>query len=306
METMRDIQRRIDTVENTKKITRAMKMVASAKLRRAQEKAEQARPFFRRTREILIDIVHYTEQTAEHPLLDPTEGDKTLYMVVTSDRGLCGAYNTKVLRQLRSSASPQNNPVVVLGRNGYRALKRQGYEIAADYLDLDDYPSFHFARRVTDRLIDLYLNEDEDISEVHLIYTHFESALTQTVQEIPLLPVIPPEEPEEAEGGEGIEEAGADTTQAGEEKSGIVNYLYEPSIPEVLDTILPQYLNNVLYSSILESKASEFGSRYTAMDNATENAEEMIDELTLSYNRARQAEITKEISEIVSGAEALK
>ncbi len=309
METMRDIERRIDTVENTKKITRAMKMVASAKLRRAQEKAEQARPFFNRTRDILIDIVHYTEETAEHPLLGSTEGDKNLYLLVTSDRGLCGGYNTKVLRKFSASASPARTPTVVLGRSGYRKLEKEGYDILADYVDLDDYPSFYFARRITHRIIDLYLSED--INQVNLIYTHFDSALSQTVKDIPLLPVVPPEEDsqdyqedlgvieEEGETAEtGVGEKSARTTEA--------NYLYEPSIPEVLDTILPQYINNILYAAILESKASEFGSRMTAMDNATENAEEMIEELTLSYNRARQEQITKEISEIVSGAEALK
>lgn len=309
METMRDIERRIDTVENTKKITRAMKMVASAKLRRAQEKAEQARPFFNRTREILIDIVHYTEETAEHPLLGSTEGDKELYVLVTSDRGLCGGYNTKVLRKLTAAATPAQNPAVVLGRSGYRKLKKEGYDILADYVNLDDYPSFYFARRVTQRIIDLYLGED--ISQVNFIYTHFDSALSQTVKEIPLLPVVPPEEgSEDYQGDLGVMAGEAEQSGPGADtdstRSSEADYLYEPSIPEVLDTILPQYINNILYAAILESKASEFGSRMTAMDNATENAEEMIEDLTLTYNRKRQEQITKEISEIVSGAEALK
>ncbi|SDL16792.1 ATP synthase F1 subunit gamma [Halarsenatibacter silvermanii] len=301
METMRDIERRIDTVENTKQITRAMKMVASAKLRRAQEKAVQSRPFFNRTREVLVDIVHNTDETAEHPLLEPTEGDSELYMLVTSDRGLCGSYNTKVIRRFNALAS-RGDQLVVLGRTGYRTFRRQEYEIAADYVDLDDYPSFWFARRVTDRVIDLYLSEN--IDRVHLIYTHFESALSQSVRDISLLPADIPTEKEEARVAE-EEELIEQEQERPEEKSG-ASYLYEPTIPEVLDTILPQYLNNVLYSAILESKASEFGSRMTAMDNATENAEEMIDELTLSYNRARQEQITKEITEIVSGAEALQ
>ncbi len=312
METMRDIQRRIDTVENTKKITRAMKMVASAKLRRAQEKAEQTRPFFNRTRQILVDIVHNTEDTARHPLLEPTEGDKELYVVVTSDRGLCGAYNTRVLRKVRARTNPEDNPIVVLGRTGYRALERDGYEILTDYVDLDDYPSFWFARRLTDRLIDLYRHND--VNEVRFIYTYFESALAQEVREIPLLPASPPEEPDsEVEGTAGDilsdvneeEEEGEEGEEYEKEAREMSSaYLYEPSVQEVLDTILPQYLNNILYSSILESKASEFGSRMTAMDNATDNAEEMIEELTQSYNRARQSQITEEISDIVRGAEA--
>jgi len=297
METMRDIKRRINSVENTKKITKAMKMVAAAKLRRAQEKAESARPFFQRTRLLLQDIDSNTGSFEEHPLLGTTSGEKTLLVVITGDRGLCGAYNSRVLKRARSSFL-QREPacLVTIGRKANRTFARENREIIADYEDIDDYPGFWFARRITMRIIDAY--QGDEIKEVRLIYTHFDSPLNQTVYEIPLLPVIPPEERDPETRGYADAEEDEEPIQ--------VDYLYEPSPPEVLDIILPQYVNNLIYAALLESKASEFGARMTAMDSATENASEMIDDLTLEYNRARQAQITKEISEIVSGAEAQK
>ncbi|MFW6265933.1 MAG: ATP synthase F1 subunit gamma [Halanaerobiales bacterium] len=284
METMRDIKRRINSVQNTKKITRAMKMVAGAKLRRAQEKAENARPFFKKTRQILLDVEQYT-RNAEHPLLDEREGNKNLYILVTGDRGLCGPYNSRVIDALKEEmGSEEEVKLLTIGQKGRDYFARRNYEIISEYIQIDDYPDFRFARKISNEVISLF--KEEVVDSVNLVYTHFESALSQEVQIIPLLPVEAPEKREE------------DKTQ--------VEYLYEPSPDEVLDIMLPQYVNNVLYAALLESKASEFGSRMTAMDSATENAAEMIDELTLSYNRARQAEITKEITEIVSGAEALK
>jgi len=297
METMHDIKRRIKSVENTKKITKAMKMVAAAKLRRAQEKAESARPFFKRTRLVLQDIVSNTGTFAEHPLLGDATGEKTLLVTITGDRGLCGAYNSRVIKETRRSLLKREPATLLtIGKKALRTFSREQQEIVADYTDIDDYPGFWFARRITNRIIDTY--KQEGYKEARLIYTHFDSPLNQTVYNIPLLPVIPPEERDPESRGDADGEEG--------EEGIAVDYLYEPSPPEVLDVILPQYVNNLIYAALLESKASEFGARMTAMDSATENATEMIDDLTLEYNRARQAQITKEISEIVSGAEAQK
>ncbi len=301
MESMRDIKRRISSVENTKKITRAMKMVAAAKLRNAQDKAESARPFFNRTREILEDIVKNTEETEDHPLLKAPDSakDSTLYIVVTGDRGLCGAYNSRVLKQADRSLSKNPGPIIPIGKKGYKHFLRSDQDILTKYVNIDDYPDFWFARSITDDILNPYM--EQEINEVRLIYTHFDSPLNQTVYELPLLPVIPP-------GKRGEMKTVAEENNEGEksEKDRQVDYLYEPSTQEVLDELLPQYLNNIIFAALLESKASEFGARMTAMDSATENATEMIDDLTLSYNRARQSAITKEINEIVSGAEALK
>jgi len=298
---MRDIKRRISSVENTKKITRAMKMVAAAKLRNAQDKAESARPFFNRTREILEDIVKNTEETEDHPLLKAPDSakDLALYIVVTGDRGLCGAYNSRVLKQADRSLSKNPGPIIPIGKKGYKHFLRSDQDILTKYVNIDDYPDFWFARSITDDILNPYM--EEEINEVRLIYTHFDSPLNQTVYELPLLPVIPP-------GKRGEMKTVAEENNEGEkiEKDRQVDYLYEPSTQEVLDELLPQYLNNIIFAALLESKASEFGARMTAMDSATENATEMIDDLTLSYNRARQSAITKEINEIVSGAEALK
>ena len=301
MESMRDIKRRISSVENTKKITRAMKMVAAAKLRNAQDKAESARPFFSRTREILEDIVKNTEETEDHPLLKAPDSakDSTLYIVVTGDRGLCGAYNSRVLKQADRSLSKNPGPIIPIGKKGYKHFLRSDQDVLTKYINIDDYPDFWFARSITDDILNPYM--EEEINEVRLIYTHFDSPLNQTVYELPLLPVIPP-------GKRGEMKTAAEESSDGDksEKDHQVDYLYEPSTQEVLDELLPQYLNNIIFAALLESKASEFGARMTAMDSATENATEMIDDLTLSYNRARQSAITKEINEIVSGAEALK
>ena len=284
METMRDIKRRINSVQNTKKITRAMKMVAGAKLRRSQEKAEDARPFFNKTRKTLLDVQKHSRNT-DHVLLNEREGNKHLYVLITGDRGLCGAYNSKVIDKFKKNVdNSEENVILAIGSKGRDYFKKRDYDIISEYIQIDDYPDFRFARKITNEIISLF--KDEIVDKVSLIYTHFISALTQEVKLIPLLPVDSPEERER------------DEVQ--------VEYIYEPSADEVLDVILPQYVNNVLYSSLLESKASEFGSRMTAMDSATDNANDMIDELTKTYNRARQSEITKEITEIVGGAEALK
>ncbi|NLJ83483.1 MAG: ATP synthase F1 subunit gamma [Halanaerobiaceae bacterium] len=286
MESMRDIKRRINSVRNTQKITNAMKMVAAARLRRAQELAEKARPFFNKTREILYNVSLYTKDFIEHPLFYDSGGKRHLYLVINSDRGLCGSYNINVIEKARSSFQPDEEiSLIVLGRNARDYFRKMDYNIISEYINIPDYPDYWFARRIADELISLF--RERMVDRVSLIYTHFNSPISQTAKVIPLLPLTVLDKPEE------------------EEKKNY-DYLYEPSPDAVFDVLLPSYINNILYSALLEAKASEFGAVMTAMDSATENAEDLIGELTLRYNRARQSAITTEIAEIVGGAEALK
>ncbi|CCU80032.1 ATP synthase gamma chain [Halanaerobium saccharolyticum subsp. saccharolyticum DSM 6643] len=304
MQNMRDIQRRIGSVKNTQKITRAMKMVASAKLKNAQDRAEDARPYFNKTVEVLRGVFTRTKEK-NHPLLAEREGGRHLVIVITADRGLCGAYNHKVMDIAEEIVETEEEvSLLVLGRKARDYFRRREADIMAEYVQLDDYPGYGFANNIADEIIHHF--EAEDVNKVSMIYTHFNSAISQTVKKMQLLPVE--EFAEEAKKIESDDEQqmDAETAEEGSDTKKYVDYIFEPSPAEVFDNILPQYLINVIYSALLESKASEFGARMTAMDSATENASEMIDDLTLKYNRARQAEITKEITEIVGGAEALK
>ena len=303
MQNMRDIQRRIGSVKNTQKITRAMKMVAAAKLKNAQDRAEDARPFFNKTVEVLRGVFTRTKE-ANHPLLAEREGGRHLVIVITGDRGLCGAYNHKAIDVAEEIVEAEEEvSLVVLGRKARDYFRRRETDIMAEYVQLDDYPGYGFSNNLADEIIHHF--EAEDVNKVSMVYTHFNSAISQTVKTMQLLPVEKfAEEAEKTDADQEQMEAETAGDEVGEKK--YVDYIFEPSPAEVFDNILPQYLINVIYSALLESKASEFGARMTAMDSATENASEMIDDLTLKYNRARQAEITKEITEIVGGAEALK
>ncbi len=300
METMRDIKRRINSIKNTQKITKAMKMVAAAKLRKSQQKAESARPFFTKTREILVGVAQYTNEATEHPLLRKREGNRHLFIVINADRGLCGSYNVRVIDKARELVIGNKDvSFLTIGRNARDYFNKRGYNIISEYINIEDYPDYRFARMVAEEVISFFIGDI--IDRVTLIYTHFNSAISQEVKTIDLLPLLPPM------GKDGINSNNVKwgETQEGNKKKQ-VDYLYEPSPDEVFDILLPQYINNILYSALLEAKASEFGARMTAMDAATDNAGELIEKLTLSYNRARQAAITKELSEIVGGAEALK
>ncbi|PUU94424.1 MAG: F-type H+-transporting ATPase subunit gamma [Halanaerobium sp.] len=303
MQNMRDIQRRIGSVKNTQKITRAMKMVAAAKLKNAQDRAEDARPFFNKTVEVLRGVFTRTKETA-HPLLAEREGGRHLVIVITGDRGLCGSYNHKVIDLAEEIVEAEEEvSLMVLGRKARDYFRRRGTDIMAEYVQLDDYPGYGFANNIADEIIHHF--QAEDVNKVSMIYTHFNSAISQSVKKMQLLPVEKfAEEAEKTDAD--AEKMEAETPGEDGAEKNYVDYIFEPSPAEVFDNILPQYLINVIYSALLESKASEFGARMTAMDSATENANEMIDKLTLKYNRARQAEITTEITEIVGGAEALK
>ncbi len=287
----REISRRIKAVKSTQQITKAMKLVAAAKLRRAQERVLAARPYARRLEEVLGRLSAQGE--LQHPLFEQRERRRVAYVIVTGDRGLCGSYNVNIIRKaasaMRSSAA---EPVpVAIGRKGRDFFTRRGRKFLREWVGVGEDPNFVLAKEIAGALMSLFLSGEVD--EARLIYTEFISALRQKPVEVQLLPVAPPEaesRPRPAKGRAVAE----------------VQYLFEPSGPEVLDVLVPKSVEVQVYRTLLEAKASEQGARMTAMGSATDNATEMIGKLTLAFNRARQAAITREISEIVGGAEALK
>jgi F-type H+-transporting ATPase subunit gamma len=283
---VREIRRRIRSVSNMQQITKAMKMVAAAKLRRAQEKVVASRPYAQQIQNVLARLaqVQAQVQTEEaHPLLTKRPVKKIGYVLITADAGLCGGYNSNLIRLARGLVEEQAEQEVALltvGRKGSDYFVRRQVEILSRFTGLGDSPDFNQARKIASEIIGLYTAGELD--EVYLIYSKFISALTQQPTVAKLLPIEPSTEKAEGE------------------------YIFDPSPEQLLEQLLPSYIESQVFSALLESKASEMGARMTAMDSATENAKEMIDKLTLAMNRARQAAITTEISEIVGGAAALE
>jgi len=270
-----------------------MKMVDAAKLRKAQEKAEASRPYTGKLQEVLARLVAMSVQ-AKHPLLEKHDPIKRVtYVVVTADRGLCGAFNTNIIRRANQAISEDERPVeagiVAVGRKARDFYRKRGYNLQGDFINLGDKLDYTQAREIGQFIAQLY--EEGAADEVYLVYAHFVNAMRQipTVQK-----VLPVETPEEI------------TAEAEEFAKFAPDYIYEPNVDEILISLLPRYLMSQVYHAMLESKASEHGARMTAMGNATENASELVDILTLEMNKARQASITNEILEISGGAEALK
>lgn len=288
MPSLRDIKRKITSVKKTQQITKAMKMVAAAKLRRAQDRVVAARPYSRKMLAVIANLAGRVER-AQHPLLAKREPKKVKLVVLTSDRGLCGAYNTNILRKAvevvkQFQASGKEVRINIVGRKGRDFFKkRDQYSIGKAWSDLGaiDYAK---AADVGKNIVDRFAAGDSD--EVYLLYNEFKSVIQQKVTLEKLLPVEPPTERDPF--------------------MSSVDYIYEPSAEAILGSILPKHIEVQVYRSMLESQASEMGARMTAMDSATRNAREMIDRLTLKFNKQRQAAITKELSEIVGGAEVLK
>lgn len=279
---VRDIRRRIRSVANMQQITKAMKMVAAAKLRKAQEKVVASRPYAKQIQDVLARLAQ-AQSDVSHPLLEQRPVKKIGYVLVTSDRGLCGGFNANLIRMTRGILEDKkdvNTGLIAVGRKGNDYFNRRSIEIITKFIGLGDNPDYSQARRIADEVMGLYTNRELD--EVYLVYSSFVSVLTQEPTMVKVLPIEP--STEKVEG----------------------NYIFEPSPQEILDKMLPNYIESQIFSALLESKASEQGARMTAMDSATENAKEMIAKLTLVMNRARQAAITKEISEIVGGAAALE
>jgi F-type H+-transporting ATPase subunit gamma len=283
MPSLKVLRKRIGTVRSTQQITRAMKMVAAAKLRRAQEAAERARPYASKLTEMFSALTAGLEGDA-HPLLARRPERRVDLLVLTSDRGLCGGYNANLLRFAEAflrERSGVDAAVVAVGRKGLEYYRRRGVRLVAHRLGILTTPAPALAAELAEEITRRFVSEETDA--VYLVYSRFRSAISLIPTVVPLLPVAPPE---------------TSAPQA--------DYIFEPERPELLARLLPRYVEALITQALLEAAASEHGARMTAMDNATRNASDMIASLTLSMNRARQATITKELMEIVSGAEALK
>lgn len=288
MASLRDLRRRIKSIQKTKQVTKAMKAVSAAKLRRAQEDVLAARPFARRVRDVLGRVGSASTEM-QHPLLTVREPKKVAYVVFTADRGLCGAFNGNILRRAAKALQQhdgQEVELICVGRKARNYFRRRGYKIAREYIGIGESADLGLARDIAGYVSEKYVAEEYD--EVYLVYSEFVNVLVQKPMVAKLLPVEPPEQKED------------------EAKKGSVLYIFEPDVESILSRLIPMYVENSVFQCLLENKAGEHSARMTAMDNATKNADEMIDRLTLSMNRARQAAITKEISEIVGGAAALE
>ena len=286
MPSLKDIRRRIGSVKSTQKITRAMKLVAAAKLRRAQDSIVAARPYARELKSLISDVASKVDAD-DHPLLEISKPRRVMLIVLCSDRGLCGAFNTNVLRAMEAYRREHRTEhdeiqLTVVGRRGHDYCKYRGIEIYRAVAGLDVGSALSRSRALSDALIEDFLSNGLDAA--YLVYNEFKSAMTQKISVERLLPI---ERDESTEG------------RAGE-------FVYEPDKMTALEELMPMYVEVEVYRAVLESIASELGARMTAMENATKNASEMISSLTLEYNKARQAAITKELLEIVAGAEAIK
>ena len=289
MPSLKDLRNRISSVKSTKKITSAMKMVAAAKLKRAQDNAEKSRPYANKMKDIVLSLI--SRSTTNNLKFSKTNNKKTVLLIVCSaDRGLCGGFNGSIIKHTKNlintlKSDGKNFKFLFVGKKAYHSLRRLYKDLTVDLVSDFANPRIEFevASSIRDQVLKFFFNDE--ISECYLIYTKFKSAISQSVEFQKLLPV---------EKNDQIE-------KSSESKM----YDFEPNEEVILDDIIPKNIAIQIHSALLENSASEQGSRMTAMDNATRNANDMIDKLTLFYNRSRQALITKELIEIISGAEAV-
>ena len=291
MPSLKDLRNRISSVKSTKKITSAMKMVAAAKLKRAQDNAEKTRPYARKMSEIVNSLVENNKSKEFKFSEKKTKKTRNILLIVCSaDRGLCGGFNGSIIKFSKKLSEKIINDggqvsYIFVGKKAYQSLQRFCGESILDFFSDIANPSikFELASSIRDKILELFLNDSMD--ECYLIYTEFKSAISQTVQSLKLLPL--------------------NALETNDDNSSNKSYDFEPSEEEILNEIIPKNIAIQIHTALLENLASEQGSRMTAMDNATRNANDMIDNLTLFYNRSRQALITKELIEIISGAEAV-
>ncbi|NBC17415.1 MAG: ATP synthase F1 subunit gamma [Bacteroidetes bacterium] len=305
MASLRDIRNRINSVENTQQVTRAMKMVAAAKLRRAQERIFKTRPYAFKLGEMISHLKHQVDPST-HPLFVPHEEVRAaLVIVITADRGLAGAFNSNVIKRATQfiedeyAALQESGDLylICVGRKGHEHFKKRGYQLIGDFRGVFNDLSFDDAQTVARRAIEGYADDRWD--EVRVVYNEFKNTISQNRIVEPFLPV--PEEQFMTPVMETEIEHRAELSAAYAD-----DYLFEPDAKAILEELLPRYLNYQIWRAMLESNAAEQGARMVAMDNATSNAEDLLRDLRLQYNRARQSAITKEILEITSGADALE
>jgi F-type H+-transporting ATPase subunit gamma len=290
MATIRQVRQRIRVAKNIQQITKAMKMVAAARLKRAQDRVQAARPYAQTMREMMINLAQTVGGAVEHPLLAVRTPRNIGFLIITADRGLAGSYNSAMLRRAAEMLRAYDRNRVklyVVGRKGIQFFRRRGYTIVGEFSINNTGVTIGEAREITRVVREAF--ETEEIDELYLLYTRFYSAITQKPTDIQLLPIQTPRVEENAE---------AESTD--------IEPIFEPSATGLLKSLLPRYVEGQIFQALLESTASEHGARMTSMSSATDNAGKMISSLTLQLNRARQAGITREISEIVGGAEALK
>ncbi|MFN7252098.1 MAG: F0F1 ATP synthase subunit gamma [Anaerobacillus sp.] len=285
MASLRDIKNRITSTKKTKQITKAMQMVSAAKLNKAQLKAQNFQPYTDKIRDVVVSIAGGSSEKT-HPMMQKRPVNKTGYIVITSDRGLAGAYNSSILRAVMNMIkerhqSPDEYGLIVMGRIGRDFFKKRRMPIIQEIVGLSDNPTYADIKNIASTTVQMFT--DEIFDELFVYYNHFVSPIKQDVTETKLLPLT---------------ELSSDAATP--------EYIYEPDEDVILEQLLPHYAESLIFGALLDAKASEFGARMTAMSSATDNAGALIDDLTLKYNRARQAAITQEITEIVGGAAALE
>lgn len=288
MGSLKEIDNRIKSTKKMKQITKAMNMVSSSKLRRAEKEYEAVQTLYGKMQDA-ITAVAGANSSSNHPMLKARDVKRSGYLIITSDKGLAGAYSTNVLKRLVNDIKAKHNDsseysIIVLGQQGVDFFNNRGYEIESSLVDLPDQPSFKSVQAIAKHAIDLY--SEENIDELTIYYSHYVSVLENKPTTKQVLPL-----------------SQEDSSQGHGQMS---SYEFEPDKESILSVILPQYVESLIYGTILDAKASEHASRMTAMKNASDNATELIDDLSLEYNRARQAAITQQITEIVGGSAALE
>lgn len=285
MASMRDIKRRKSSIQSTQQITKAMKLVSTVKLQKSKRRAMDARDYFSYMYRTVQSMLKKAG-TIQHPFITPCEGGKKAVVMITGNRGLAGGYNSNVIKLItRGELKKEDLIIYTLGSKGREAMARYGYELAEDYSEMIENPEYIDAMRLSANLLNAF--KQGEIGEIYLAYTHFKNTVVHEPVLMKLLPV---------EAGD-VEET--------EDSANEVPMNFEPAEQEALDLIIPKYVTSLIYGGMVESVASENGARMQAMDSATSNAEELVDKLTLQYNRARQGSITQELTEIIAGANAI-
>ena len=292
MASMRDIKRRKESVQSTGQITKAMKLVSSVKLQKAKVGAEVSKPYFDTMYETVADMIAKSAQMS-HPFLQKSQSDKKAVITITSNRGLAGGYNSNIVKLVSKDERFNKDDTIIyaVGTKGRDSLSRQGYSIAGDYSEAINEPLYSDAMEIGKELLSKFTSGE--IGEIYLAYTIFKNTVVQIPTMIKLLPID----------AEDIVSEQEEEPESPLDKITLMNY--EPEPEEALDAIIPKYVNSLIYGGLVESHASENGARMQAMDSATSNAEDMISDLSLKYNRARQASITQELTEIIAGASAI-
>ncbi len=292
MASMRDIKRRKESVQSTGQITKAMKLVSSVKLQKAKVGAEVSKPYFETMYETVAGMIAKSGQMS-HPFLQKSKSDKKAVITITSNRGLAGGYNSNIVKMISKDGrfNKEDTVIYAVGTKGRDSLSRQGYTIAGDYSEAINEPLYADAIEIGKELLSKFTNGE--IGEIYLAYTIFKNTVVQIPTLVKLLPID----------AEDIVSEQEEEPESPLDKITLMNY--EPEPEEALDAIIPKYINSLVFGGLVESHASENGARMQAMDSATSNAEEMISDLSLKYNRARQASITQELTEIIAGASAI-